>query len=155
MRRMKIKIMIVTAAAALTLAGCRVVDSGERGFTPEAESAQMRLRQETEKLGDGILAAFQQGDFPALIKHTPGELAEQVTEKDFRTSCRNFEKKFGKLVEFRFLTALDTPAFCNLIWIATFVRPGTNGTEIRRQLLFRVVSMPDDGKPKVVSYGFM
>ena len=155
MRRASIKILIVSLAAAMALAGCRVVESGERGFSPVAESAQMRLQRDTEKLGEGILTAFQHEDFPALIKNTPGELAEQVTEKDFRASCRNFREKFGKLAEFRFLTALDTPAFCNLIWIATFIREGTNGAEIRRQLLFRVVSLPDEGSPKVVSYGFM
>ena len=149
------KTMLVSLAATLALAGCRVVDSGERGFTPATESAQMQLQRATEKLGEGILAAFQNDDFHALIKNTPGELEEQVTEKDFRTSCRNFKERFGKLAEFRFLTVLDTPAFCNLIWIATFVRSGTNGAEIRRQLMFRVVSMPDEGKPKVVSYGFM
>ena len=135
--------------------GCRGVDGGERGFTPAAASEQIRLQHDTEKFGEGILTAFQHGDFPAFIKNTPGELAELVTEKDFRTSCRNFNEKYGKLQDFRFLTALDTPAFCNLIWVVTFVRAGTNGTEIRRQLLFRVVSMPDGDKTKVISYGFM
>ena len=76
---MKIMILTVTAAL-LVLAGCRIVDSGERGFSPVAESAQMHLQRDTEKLGTGILTAFRQEDFNALIKNTPGELAKQVTE---------------------------------------------------------------------------
>ena len=140
---------------ALLLAACRVMPRENEGFRPPPAAEAERLRLGSERLGDGILRAFQQADFAALRRNTPGELSERVTEADFLTSCRNFDAKFGKLAEFRFLTSLDTPAFCNLIWVATFIRKGKNGDDIRRQLLFRVVTMTVDGKIHVASYGFL
>lgn len=139
----------------LLLAACRVIPRENDGFRPPQAAEAERLRLGSEQLGDGILRAFQQKNFAALCRNTPGELSGRVAKADFLTSCRNFEAKFGRLAEFRFLTALDTPAFCNLIWVATFVRKGKNGDDIRRQLLFRVVTMSVDDKIQVASYGFL
>ena len=149
-KRLRLCLFIV-----LSLTACRVMPQEGDGFRPPPEAETERLRIDSERLGAGILRAFQQADFAALRRNTPGELSERITESDFLTSCRNFGAKFGKLTEFRFLTALDTPAFCNLIWVATFVRKGKNGGDIRRQLLFRVVTMTVDDKIRVVSYGFL
>ena len=140
---------------ALLLTACRVMPHENDGFHSPPAAETERLRHGSEQLGAGILRAVQQADFAALRRNTPGELSERITEADFLTSCRNFEAKFGKLTESRFLTALDTPAFCNLIWVTTFVRKGKNGDEIRRQLLFRVVTLTVDGKIQVASYGFL
>ncbi|MBQ6353233.1 MAG: hypothetical protein IJJ28_08195 [Lentisphaeria bacterium] len=143
------------APLVLLLAACRTLPPEDSGFRPLPTSRQEQLQRDSERLGNGILQAFRQGDFAGLRRNTPGELAERVTERDFRTSLRNFESKFGKLTTFKLLTALDTPAFCNLIYVTTFVRPGTQGDEIRRQLLFRVVTFPADDRVEVASYGFL
>lgn len=137
------------------LASCRMVDSGERGFHDVPAEERNDTLKESERLGNGILKAFRDGDFAALRKNLPGELNEQMTEKDFSTSCRNYREKFGEIRDFRLLTDLATPAFGNLIWVVTFVKPGTNGTEIRRQLLFRLVTIKVDGRTNVVSCGFL
>ena len=141
--------------AATMLASCRVVDSGERGFRDAPPEECEHLLKDSEQLGNGILQAFRDKDFAALKRNMPGELSTQLTEKDFSTSCRNCDEKFGSIREFRLLTALDTPAFGNLIWVVTFERKGANGAEIRRQLLFRLVTMRVDGKTQVVSCGFL
>ena len=137
----------------LLLTACQITKS--EGFRPLPQPEATRWRAESERLGSGILKAFQQKDFAALQRNTPGELSTQTTAAAFQNSCRNFEAKFGKLTSFSFLTALDTPAFCNLIWVANFMRKGENGGEIRRQLLFRVVTLMVDDRVQVVSYGFM
>ena len=144
-----------TLALILLLASCRMTDSGERGFHDLPAEERDGTLKESERLGNGILKSFQDGDFAALQRNLPGELSEQMTEKDFSTSCRNFREKFGEIRDFRLLTDLATPAFGNLIWVVTFVKVGTNGTEIRRQLLFRLVTIKVDGKTKVVSCGFL
>ena len=149
------KYLIAATLFAIMLTSCRTVDSGERGFRNPPEAARERLLKDSERLGNGILKAFQDKDFAAVRRNMPGELATQLTDKDFSASCRNFEEKFGAIREFRLLAALDTPAFGNLIWVVTFVRTGTNGAEIRRQLLFRLVTMPVDGRTQVASCGFL
>lgn len=148
--------MFWCAAALLPLlASCRMIDSGERGFREVPAGERDASLQDSIRLGNGILKAFQDGDLAALRSNMPGELGEHMTEKDFAASRRNFGEKFGRIRDFRLLTDLATPAFGNLIWVVTFVRPGTNGRDIRRQLLFRLVTIQVDGRTKVVSCGFL
>ncbi len=144
------------AAMILLLAGCRVIDSGQRAFSPPASAdEQDKQRNESIRLGNGILEAFRDRDFSRLRQNTPGDLADQMREQDFLASWRNFSEKFGRLKSFHFLTPLSTPAFNNLIWIVTFIRSGTDGRPIEQQLLFRLVTIQVDEKVQVVSYGFL
>ena len=150
------KIWYWCAAALIPLlASCRVVDSGERGFHDVPVEERDNTLKESEHLGDGILSALRDGDFAAMQRNLPGELGERMTEKDFSATRRNFREKFGEIRDFRLLTDLATPAFGNLIWVVTFVRSGTNGAEIRRQLLFRLVTIQVDSRTEVVSCGFL
>ena len=50
---------------------------------------------------------------------------------------------------------MHQPAFVNLIWITTFMKKGANGADIRRQLLFRLLTMTVNGRTQVVSFGFL
>ena len=147
---MRIPIFAAVLAAVLG-AGCRVT-SGAGGYTPPAGGSDLAAAR---KFGDGILEALRERDYPKLVANTPGDLADQMSEAGFLASCGKLEDKFGKLQNSRFLISLETPAFDNLIWVADFSKPGANGQPVRRQLLFRVVTMPTDGKPKVVSFGFI
>ena len=133
------------------LAGCTTVSTGERGFTPPPDSGQA----ETEKLGTGILAAFRDRDFAELVENLPANFAGNLKEKDFLSSLERLEKQYGKIGGAEYLTSLDTPAFCNLIWKVDFTARGTKGNEIRRQLLFRVVSIRHNDRSEIVSFGFL
>ena len=147
---LRMPLLAVVLAAALC-AGCRVT-SGAGGYTPPAGGSDLAAAR---KYGDGILAALRERNYRQLVENIPGDLAEHVTEAGFRASCEKLEDKFGKVQHSRFLTSLDTPAFENLIWVADFSKPGANGKPVRRQLLFRVVTMRMDGKTQVVSFGFI
>ena len=154
---MKMRTILSLCAAALLFmsAACRTVDTGERGFRDAPSAERDLVVKDSEALGDGILQAFRDGDFSAFRRCAPGEFGRMTTEKDFAASRRSFREKFGEIRDFRLLTSLDTPAFGNLIWVVTFVRRGANDKEIRRQLLFRLVTMRVDGKTQVVSCGFL
>ena len=143
--------LLAAVLAAVLCAGCRVT-SGAGGYTPPAGDSDPAAAR---KFGDGILEALRERDYPKLVANIPGDLAEHVTEAGFLASCGKLENKFGKLQTARFLTSLETPAFENLIWVADFSKSGANGKPVRRQLLFRVVTMQTDGKTKVVSFGFI
>ena len=143
--------LLALLLAAVFGAGCRVT-SGAGGNTPPAGGSDLAAAQ---KFGDEILEALRKRDYSKLVANIPGDLAEHVTEAGFLASCGKLEDKFGKVQDSRFLTSLETPAFDNLIWVADFSKPGANGKPVRRQLLFRVVTMRTDGKTKVVSFGFL
>ena len=152
---MKLITYVCLTALAVMLTSCRTVESQNRGFHEAPADRRTQLLKESKRLGNGILQAFRQGDFVALTRNIPGDLLGKLTEKDFSRSCSEFRDKFGELEDFKLLTSLDTPAFGNLIWVATFVRSGTGGADIRRQLLFRLVTMELDGETRVVSFGFI
>ena len=145
MAAMRVQLLVVLLAAAFC-AGCRVT-GGTGIHTPPAGGSDLAAAQ---KFGDEILEALRKRDYPKLVANIPGDLAEHVTEAGFLASCGKLEDKFGKVQGSRFLTSLDTPAFDNLIWVADFSKPGTNGKPVRRQLLFRVVTMQTDGKKWIV-----
>ena len=147
---MRIRLLTAFLIAAFC-AGCRIT-SGAGGYTPPVEVSDHAA---TKKFGDGILDAFRDRDYRKLVENIPGDLAGNMSEQDFIASCGKFENKFGTLRKYRLVTALETPAFDNLIWVADFSKNGANGKPIRRQLLFRVVSMQIDGKTEVVSFGFL
>ena len=132
-------------------AGCMTVSTGERGFTPPPDAGQV----ETEKLGDGILAALRERDFAKLVENLPANFADKLKEKDFLSSLGRLEKRYGKIGGAEYLTSLDTPALCNLIWKVDFTARGAKGNEIRRQLLFRVVSIRNDDRSEIVDFGFL
>ncbi len=146
--RMQLLTAFILAAVCV---GCRVT-SGAGGYTPPAKVAD---RAATQKYGDGILDALRDRNYRKLVGNIPGDLADNVSEPGFLASCDKIENQFGKLQNHRLLTALETPAFDNLIWVTDFSKTGANGKPIRRQLLFRVVTMQTDGKTKVVSFGFL
>ena len=147
---MRTSLLAVFLVAAI-YSGCRVAD-GAGGYTPPAEAPDLAA---TRKFGDGILDALRARDYRKLVENIPGDLAGNVSEPGFLASCGRLEDKFGKLQDHRLLTSLETPAFDNLIWVADFSKTGANGKPVRRQLLFRVVTMRTDGETKVVSFGFL
>jgi len=148
-------VCLYSAALVFLAASCRTIDSGERGFREAPSGEQEKMTKDAEKFGAGILQAFRDGDLAAFRRSAPGEMGRRMTEKDFAASRRVFLDKFGEIQDFKLLAELDTPAFGNFVWIVTFVRKNANGAEIRRQLLFRLVTMRTDGKTQVVSCGFL
>lgn len=139
----------------LLLSSCRTIDAGGCGFNALPEDQRKKLLECSVVLGNDILAAFRDSDYPAFRKAMPAELAKDMTEKDFLDSIGKFRTRFGVLQDFRLLASLDTPAFVNLIWITTFMKKGANGADIRRQLLFRLLTMTINGRTQVVSFGFL
>ena len=147
---MRIQLLAAFLIAALC-SGCRVTH-GVGGYDPPAEVADAAA---TRRFGDGILDALREKNYRKLVDNLPGDLADNVSEPGFLASCGKLEDKFGKLQDHRLLTSLETPAFENMVWVADFSKTGANGKPVRRQLLFRVVTMRTDGKTRVVSVGFI
>ena len=134
----------------LCLAACVVVE--EKVDIRDADEADLARSIE---LGNNILAAFRDEDFAHLKENIPGPLQTKMTEKDFRTSCKNWRDTLGKIRDYDYVLELDTPAVRNLIWKVEFGRDAAGGDEVEQDMLFRLVTGNVDGETEVLSCGFL
>lgn len=152
---MKFGILIAALVAAGGLCGCRAIDREAPEKPAEAAAAAIPADAREIKVGDTLLKAIQENNYKLFASVLRGELAGEMTEKDFDTSRETITKQFGELKEFKFLTALKTPTVKNLIWQVTFERVGTQEQEIEQDLLFRLVTGTVDNQVEVLSFGFL
>ena len=135
----------------LLLAACVVV---EKDDLTEIRSGDADLAHSVE-LGNNILAAFRDEDFAHLRENIPGPLQTKMTEKDFRTSCKNWRDTLGRIKDYDYVLELETPAVRNLIWKVGFERDNTDGNEVEQDMLFRLVTGNVDDETCVLSCGFL
>ena len=133
------------------LAACVVVEKDEFNAVDPDDAELAR----SVELGNNILAAFRDEDFAHLQKNIPGPLQTKMTEKDFRTSCKNWRDTLGKIKDYDYVLELETPAVRNLIWKVGFERDDTKGNEVEQDMLFRLVTGNVDGETCVLSCGFL
>ena len=142
---------VLGLVCSLSLAACVVV---EKDDLTEVRSCDADLARSVE-LGNNILAAFRDEDYAKLKKNIPGPLQTKMTEKDFKTSCKNWRDTLGKIKDFDYVLELETPAVRNLIWKVGFERDNTDGNEVEQDMLFRLVTGNVDDETCVLSCGFL
>ena len=135
----------------LCLAACVVVEENKYDVQGADEVDLAR----SVELGNNILESFRDEDFVKLKKNIPGPLQTKMTEKDFKTSCANWRDTLGKIKDFDYGLALDTPAVRNLIWRVEFERDAADGDEVEQDMLFRLVTGKVDDETCVLSCGFL
>ena len=140
-----------TLLCGLCLAACVVVEDDDFDVSEPDEADLAR----SVELGNNILAAFRDEDFAHLQKNIPGPLQTKMTEKDFRTSCKNWHHTLGKIRDFDYVLELKTPAVRNLIWKVEFERDDSGGDEVEQDMLFRLVTGKVDDETCVLSCGFL
>ena len=140
---------ILTAAL---LCACTVIP--ERPASPMEETQKPDSAGDI-RLGNTLLSAIRADDFRAFHACLANGPAAKMTDRDFRTSRENILSQFGKIRDFRYLTALQTPSVRNRIWIVTFERKGADGRTITQEVLFRLVCGTPDGRTVILGFGFL
>ena len=135
----------------LCLAACVVVEENKYDVQGADEVDLAR----SVELGNNILESFRDEDFVKLKKNIPGPLQSKMTEKDFRTSCKNWRDTLGRIKDYDYVLELETPAVRNLIWKVGFERNDANGNEVEQDMLFRLVTGKVDDETCVLSCGFL
>ena len=106
--------------------------------------------------GDAFLSAFREKSYAAAQKALPENLHELFPQEAFEQSLEQFDGTLGEIVAFEYLTELKTPLLKTLVWKITFQRPSSDGTAtIEQETLFRALIAPMDGKPHIISFGFL
>ena len=135
----------------LCLAACVVVEDDDFDITEPDEADLAR----SVELGNNILAAFRDENFAHLKENIPGPLQSKMTEKDFKTSCKNWRDTLGRIKDYDYVLELETPAVRNLIWRVEFERDDAGGNEVEQDMLFRLVTGNVDDETCVLSCGFL
>ena len=136
----------------LFIPGCCLIhkDGKQDVSKREFSKGDERLKQ----FGGKILHSVQTGNYKEFAQCV-NEKDNKISEEEFRVSEKNIREQFGKITGFEYLTDLELPLMHNLIWKVQFEREGKNQKSVKQELLFRLVLGTINGKPHVVSMGFL
>ena len=101
-----------------------------------------------------ILQALQNSNYREFAEYV-NEKENRISEDEFRISEKNIRAQFGRITGFEYLTDLELPLMHNMIWKVQFERKGKNQETVRQELLFRLILGSINGKPHVISMGFL
>ncbi|MCI5779061.1 MAG: hypothetical protein MR051_04500 [Lentisphaeria bacterium] len=104
--------------------------------------------------GEGIVAAITAGNYEQFAQ-AAGEPQIAGDAEKFRRDREEIVRKYGKPVDFRFLTYLQTPLLINQIWVVDFVRRDREGRQIRQQQLFQLIFGEKDGQMRMLGMRFI
>ncbi len=139
----------------LSGAGCRSASGPE--FT-EAELARMsRVERESRILGGNMLESFRKNDAKGFLKNLPEDARRKFGEQEFQTTRSSVMESQGEIVSFQYLALLNAPLLKTHLWKVVFKRTALRNQEkeYRQEILFRVIYGELNGKPYIVSFGFL
>ncbi|MBQ7207092.1 MAG: hypothetical protein IJS01_04775 [Lentisphaeria bacterium] len=111
--------------------------------------------REGEKAGQALVDGFCSGEAAAFASRLPEEIRKDFGEKEFRSSREKVCGKMGQPVGSRSARRLAHPFFDIELWKIAFERKGTDGETLRQEALFQVVSGRENGREKIISFGFL
>lgn len=117
--------------------------------------ASAAVAPEGKKTGQELVDGFCSGKAGAFTARLPEEIRKDFGEKEFRASREKVCGKMGHPVGSRSAGHLAHPFFDIELWKIAFERKGTDGETLRQEALFQVVSGREDGREKIISFGFL
>ena len=143
------------AAAVVWMTGC-----SSAAPEPVSESGAARARRietQARSTGEELLKAFIADDSDRFIALLPVDARRQFGPDEFKRTRATLAETIGTPEKFEFITGLDAPVFKSHLWKVTFRRQAVlnQEQEFRQETLFRVVTGELDGKPYIVSFGFL
>lgn len=128
---------------------------GEHESTPGADAAENAKPDAERETGKRLLTAFSAGDYKSFAKGLPPDVASKFNAAEFDRTRNELLTTVGKVEGFEFLTELRTPVIRTFVWKVVLERKSEKGEPIRQDLLFRVLVGKLEGKPYVISFGFI
>lgn len=107
------------------------------------------------RCGEILADSFCRNQPQKFIVPLADSAKKEFGEKEFNASREKVCRQLGEPVEKTFAGKLQHPFFHIDLWKITFGRPDSNGKNIRQDALFQVVYTTENGREKVVSFGFL
>ncbi len=136
----------IACIASLLLNSCVGVREVER-FSDAEKNIEIRM-------GEDVIAAFQNADMARLQKHLTAEGQEKFSKKEFDAECKNISARWGRIVDYRYLTRLEMAPLHQYVWAVRFQRRGSKGQEVYQEVLFATLAGKVDGESRIFLFGF-
>ena len=117
--------------------------------------ASAAVPPEREKIGQALVDGLCSDRAEAFTAQLPEEIRKDFGEKEFRASREKLCSKMGRPVGSRCAGRLEHPFFDIELWKIAFERKDSAGEPVRQEALFQVVSGREDGRSKIISFGFL
>ncbi len=140
-------ILVGLAACASPAAGPIEEKTPQPESGPDAGSSEIRL-------GEALLQSIQAEDYARFSRTLAGKTDFDISRKDFDSSCGGVGEKYGKLKTWTHLTTLDDPIAGQNVWKVRFIKEGSEGKPVERDMLFRLACATIGEKTSVLAFGF-
>ncbi|MDD4817596.1 MAG: hypothetical protein PHI85_06470 [Victivallaceae bacterium] len=148
----------VAAIVALTALLCGCASTAQNDTPSESAAVRAeRIASESRALGEKMLDAYIAGDgdnFAALLSN---DVRRNFGAEEFTENRAAMEETIGSAQSYEFLTGLDAPVFRTYLWKVRFIRKAQLDGEKQysQETVFRIVTADLDGKPCLISFGFL
>lgn len=146
-----------------SLAGCAACGTDDKPCQPPAPehpgadcAAPDGFACRARTLAEKLCRAFVRDDADGFRALLPENLRKEFHEEAFRTARRKLVSALGEASGWEYAATLRHPLLNVQLWKIAFCKTASDGTEkITQEALFQVMIGEIDGKPQVVSFGFL
>jgi len=117
--------------------------------------ASATVPPEREKIGQALVDGLCSDRAEAFTSQLPEEIRKDFGCGEFRSSREKLCRAMGKPVAGHYAGRLEHPFFDIELWKIAFERKDSAGETVRQEALFQVVSGREDGRNKIISFGFL
>ena len=110
-----------------------------------------------QALGEKMIKALRDNDSNTFLSLLHKDTRIRFGKKEFEDNRAEMKKLFGEIVSVQYLTALEMPTLHPMIWKLRFCRKAQqkDAAPIYQETLFQIIFGLLDGKPYVLSFGFL
>ena len=105
-------------------------------------------------LAQKLLIHCLNNDAEKFIKVLPPKKQQEFTVKQFHDTTKNIADTFGRPESFPFLTKQSLPIYNRYVWKICFRKTNRQSEEFTSEILFRVTTVMQDGKPVISGFQF-
>lgn len=136
------------------LASCAAQEAGKNDGAAARQEASPDPASPEVRLGGDLLRSIRDGDYGNFSRTLAGKTGFDVSREDFESSCAGVAEKYGSPVSWSHLTELEDPVAGQHVWKVHFVKKGSEGKSVERDMLFRLACAKIGGKTSVLAFGF-
>lgn len=145
------------------LAGCAACGTDDKmcqNPAPERAGADCAAPDDfacrARKLAEKLCRAFVRDDASGFLALLPENLRKEFHEEAFRKARQKLVSALGEASGWEYAATLRHPLLQVQLWKIAFCKNASDGTgTIVQEALFQVMIGEIDGKPQVVSFGFL
>ena len=141
---MKKHTLIISLAALFIACGCCAKEA--------CSTAQKDAPSQSSK---NLTESFCCNDAKKFTQCLPEKIKKEFKDKDFHEARKKLCGQMGEVAKHKYVGKLKHPMLDIDLWQITFEKKNDQGKMIQQDALFQVVSLVENGKREVLSFGFL